>query len=109
MKAHPFFEEHYLQHGKIWVDGTHHFQKTGKPLRNFASQIEITQLIEDLPVIAAKGFTNLALNCYWHHFNPSGDGSIEVPLDPLKELIAAIRAHGMYASLSVETYGVGGG
>lgn len=109
MKPHPFFNKHSLAQGKIWVDGIHHFQKTGKPLRNFADPEAIAGLIEDLPVIAAKGFTNLALNCYWHHFNPSGDGSIEVPIEPLKKLIEAIHSHGMYASLSVETYGVGGG
>jgi hypothetical protein len=41
--------------------------------------------------------------------NPSGDGRIEASLEPLRELIRAIHRHGMHASLSVETYGVGGG
>ena len=109
MKLHPYFNNHALSEGKLWVDDTHLFVKTGKPLRDYSQAGSIDLLIEDLPTIAAKGYNNLALNCYWHHFNPSGDGKIEVSLDPLRKLIKAIRAHGMYASLSVETYGVGGG
>jgi hypothetical protein len=109
MKIHPYFKDHALSNGKLWVNGAHRFLKTGKPLRNYADAGAINQLIEDLPIIAAKGYSNIALNCYWHHFNPSGDGEIEVSLDPLRKLIRAIKAQGMYASLSVETYGVGGG
>ncbi|MEO0510973.1 MAG: hypothetical protein AAF065_14075 [Verrucomicrobiota bacterium] len=106
---HAYFEGHELRSGKLWVDGEHMFQKTGKPLRNFAIASEVEKLIDDLPLIAAKGYTNLALNCYWHHFDFTGDGSIDTSLEPIRKLIAAIRKNGMYASLSVETYGVGGG
>ncbi|MEM6601795.1 MAG: hypothetical protein AAF649_10455 [Verrucomicrobiota bacterium] len=109
MRNHPFFDCHALVNGKLLVDGKHSFLKTGKPLRNFSDEQDIAQLIRDLPVLVSKNYRNLALNCYWHHFNPSGDGNIEVSLEPLRQLIAAIREHGMYASLSVETYGVGGG
>ncbi|MEM1222004.1 MAG: hypothetical protein AAGH40_04515 [Verrucomicrobiota bacterium] len=109
MKKHGFFENHLLEHGKLWVDGKHKFLKTGKPLRNFGKAEDCEALIKDLPIIQSKGYSNLALNCYWHHFNPSGNGLIEVSVEPLKKLIAAIQEHGMYASLSVETYGVGGG
>ena len=109
MKPHPYFKNHALSEGKLWVNGKHYFVKTGKPLRDYSDAESINLLIEDLETIAAKGYNNLALNCYWHHFNPSGDGQIEVSLDPLRKLIKAIQAHGMHASLSVETYGVGGG
>jgi hypothetical protein len=109
MLTHPFIRNHHLEHGKLWVDGEHHFQKTGKPLRNFADAKQVNDLIVDLPIIAEKGYTNLALNCYWHHFDLTGNGQIEVSVEPLKKLITAIHEAGMYASLSVETYGVGGG
>ena len=109
MKPHPYFTDHELRNGKLYTKGTHKFLKTGKPLRDFADREEVEQLIRDLPIIKGKGYDNLALNCYWHHFNPSGDGSIEVSLDPLRRLVRAIRDMGMYVSLSVETYGVGGG
>jgi hypothetical protein len=109
MKQHPYFPHHILEGGKLWVKGRHIFLKTGKPLRNYADYAEAEQLIRDLPKIVAKGYRNLAINCYWHHFNPSGDGRIEVSLEPLKKLVTAIRAEGMYATLSIETYGVGGG
>jgi hypothetical protein len=69
----------------------------------------VKRLRQDLPRLVDKGYHNLALNCYWHHFNPSGDGRVEVSTEPLQELVQAIREVGMYASLSVETYGVGGG
>lgn len=109
MKPHPYFPDHILKDGQLWAGGAHKFLKTGKPLRNFADVGEVNQLIQDLSIIRGKGYDNLSLNCYWHHFNPSGDGDIEVSLDPLRSLIEAIRSAGMYVSLSVETYGVGGG
>lgn len=109
MNSHPYFEGHALKDGKLWVNDAHKFLKTGKPLRDYGNAGQIEALIADLPIIAAKGYSNIAINCYWHHFNPSGNGQIEVSVEPLKKLIAAIQAQGMYASLSVETYGVGGG
>ncbi|MEM9399814.1 MAG: hypothetical protein AAF984_06360 [Verrucomicrobiota bacterium] len=109
MKQHSYFKNHFLKDGKLWVDEKHLFLKSGKPLRNYGNEEQIEQLIEDLPLIASKHYNNIAINCYWHHFNPSGNGKIEVDLSPLKKLIEKIHDHGMYASLSVETYGVGGG
>ncbi len=98
-----------LRGGRLYVDGEWKFMKSGKPLRDYGNAGQIEELISHLPAIAAKGFTNLSLNCYWHHFDFVGDGSISVSLEPLRKLIDAINAHGMFASLSVETYGVGGG
>ena len=109
MKPHPFIKNHCLDSGKLWVDGEHIFLKTGKPLRDFGNVKQVDRLIADLPIIASKGYNNLSLNCYWHHFNPSGDGQIETDTAPLEKLIKAIKALDMYVSLSVETYGVGGG
>jgi hypothetical protein len=109
MKLHSFFKNHALKDGKLWVNGEHLFLKTGKPLRNYGNAEQIDALIADLTIIKSKGYNNLVLNCYWHHFNPSGDGHIERSVEPLKKLVQAIREHGMYVSLSVETYGVGGG
>jgi hypothetical protein len=109
MKLHPFNSSLYLQDGRLWKDDSHQFLKIGKPLRNFSSETEIEQLIADLPRIQKAKYDSLALNCYWHHFNPSGDGSIEVSLEPLKKLICNIQSQGLYVSLSFETYGVGGG
>ena len=99
-----------LRHGKLWVDGVHRFLKIGKPLLDFASAADVDAFIAELPVIQGKGFDVLELNCYWHHFDPDGDGKIaSAVLDPLRKLIDAIADHGMFPSLSVETYGVGGG
>ncbi len=109
MRAHPYFKDHELRDGKLWISGEHRFLKTGKPLRDYGDATAVESIIEEIPIIAGKGYDNLALNCYWHHFNPSGDGRIEYSLEPLKKLIRAIHEHGMYTSLSVETYGVGGG
>ncbi|NDV61582.1 hypothetical protein G0Q06_03885 [Puniceicoccales bacterium CK1056] len=109
MHIHPYKTGHCLRDGRLYVNDEHQFLKTGKPLRNYGDPTEVRKLMADLPVIASKGYKNLAINCYWHHFNPSGDGRIEVSLEPLYDLLKAVDAHGMYASLSVETYGVGGG
>ncbi|MEX0322629.1 MAG: hypothetical protein AB3N63_10755 [Puniceicoccaceae bacterium] len=109
MRTHPYLDGHELRDGKLWVNGEHRFLKTGKPLRNYGDADEVESIIEELPIIASKGYDNLALNCYWHHLNPTGDGQIEKSVEPLSRLIQAIHDHGMYTSLSVETYGVGGG
>ncbi len=98
-----------LKNGALYVDGQWRFMKTGKPLRNFADAAQVDQLIADLALLKAKGYTNLELNCYWHHFDTAGDGSIAHSLEPLRRLIDAIQTQGMFASLSVETYAVGGG
>ncbi len=98
-----------LKDGKLFIDGKYTFMKSGKPLRNYGKADEIETLISHLPIIAKKGYTNLALNCYWHHFDFVGDGTISADIAPLRKLIDAINANGMFASLSVETYGVGGG
>lgn len=109
MHSHPYLPEHELRDGRLYVRGRHKFLKTGKPLRNYAKAEDVDGLILDLPKLLSKHYSNIAINCYWHHFNPSGDGRIEVSLEPLKRLLSALRECGMYASLSVETYGVGGG
>ena len=102
--------EFELRRGKMWIDGQHRFLKIGKPLLNFASSRDVDAFITDLPILREKRFNVLELNCYWHHFDPDGDGKL-VPavLEPLNRLIEQILAHGMFPSLSVETYGVGGG
>lgn len=99
-----------LYKGRLYVDGKYTFLKTGKPLRNFGSKKECERFIaEDLPVIKKKGFNNLVLNCYWHQFDSDGNGTIDVDTAPLRAVIDKINELGMFASIAVETYGVGGG
>jgi acetyl esterase/lipase len=98
-----------IHDGKLYVDGRWVFLKIGKPLRVFSDPKVCQKLAEDLPTLKAKGYNALELNCYWHHFDKDGDGTIDVSLEPLAGLIEAIHAQGMFPCLSVETYGVGGG
>lgn len=98
-----------LRDGRLFVKGQWVFLKIGKPLRNFANPSGCQKLAADLPQLAAKGYNALELNCYWHHFDTDGDGTIDVSLEPLARLIDAIFDRGMFPCLSVETYGVGGG
>lgn len=98
-----------LREGRLLVDGTHVFLKTAKPLRDFGNAEECEQLMRDLPILKDKRFTSIALNCYWHHLDPDGDGVPEVSLEPLRSLVDAILEAGLFCCLSVETYGVGGG
>ncbi len=95
--------------GRLHVDGQWVFLKIAKPLRNFADPREVQQLIDDLPVLQAKHYNAIAINCYWHHFDRDGDGVLDASCAPLSQLIDAIAARGMFPCLSVETYGVGGG
>lgn len=98
-----------LRNGKVWIDGSHQFLKIGKPQLDFSCPRQIDAFISELGIVKSKRFDCLELNCYWHHLDPNGDGKIEVSLEPLNRLIDAISDHGMFACLSVETYGVGGG
>lgn len=98
-----------IKDGKFYFDGKWKFLKIAKPLRNFADANAVDKLIKDLDIIKGKGYTNIAINCYWHHFDTNGDGVPEASLQPLRLLIDEIYQKGMYPSLSVETYSVGGG
>jgi len=98
-----------LRQGKLLVEGECRFLKIGKPLRDYSNAEEIEQLIADLDIIQSKNYNCLELNCYWHHMDRDGDGIVDVDVAPLNRLIDEIGSRGMFVSLSVETYGVGGG
>lgn len=98
-----------LRDGKLLVDCKPVFLKTAKPLRDFSDPEACRRLAGELEILRSKGFNAVSLNCYWHHFDHDGDGTIDVPLGPLSTLIDAIHGKGMFPCLSVETYGVGGG
>ena len=98
-----------LRDGRFYDDGEWVFLKIAKPLRNFGNKSQVDQLIAALDVLQAKNYNCLELTCYWHHFDPEGDGEISVSLEPLNRLIHAIWERGMYVSVGVETYAVGGG
>lgn len=83
--------------------------KVGKPLYNFADSSQCKSLMAALPVLKAKNYTALELNCYWKQFDFDGDGGIDVSLASFNELIDSIWNIGMYPCVSVETYAVGGG
>ena len=98
-----------IKNGKFYFDGEWKFLKIAKPLRNFADKLAVDQLIRDLDLLKEKGYTNVAINCYWHHFDHDGDGIPDESLEPLRNLVDEVYRKGMYPSLSVETYSVGGG
>jgi hypothetical protein len=101
--------EWVIRDGKLWVDGQWVFLKIAKPLRNFADEGQVEQLIKDLDVLQLKHFNCIEINCYWHHFDRNGDGTPDVPTKALRKLVDAIYDRGMFPCISVETYGVGGG
>jgi len=105
----PNYETWEIKDGKFYQDGKWHFLKIGKPLVNFGSKQAVDELITMLPIIKEKHYNVIELNCYWHQFDFDGDGNIDVCTEPLKNLVDTIYAMGMYPSLSVETYAVGGG
>jgi hypothetical protein len=99
----------HLRDGKLFVAGKPAFLKTAKPLRNFADPEACRRLAGDLEILQGKGYNAVSLNCYWHHFDHDGNGTIDTTLEPLSALIDVIYKKGMFPCLSVETYGVGGG
>lgn len=98
-----------IENGKFYIDGKWKFLKIAKPLRNFADIEDVDQLINDLDLLKRKNYNCVEINCYWHHFDMDGDGIPDTSLEPLKKLVDTIYEKGMYPSLSIETYSVGGG
>lgn len=98
-----------IENGKFYYDGQWKFLKIAKCLINFSDPVAVDKLIDQLDIIKGKNYTNIELNCYWHHFDMDGDGVPDKSLEPLNKLINAIYDKGMYPCLSVETYAVGGG
>jgi hypothetical protein len=97
-----------IRDGKLLVDGKWTFLKIAKPLINFADAAAVDRLIADLPVLKAKHYNAIEINCYWHQFDPAGDAS-DLHTGPLTKFVNAVAEQGMFPCLSVETYGVGGG
>jgi hypothetical protein len=97
-----------LRDGKMFIDGRWVFLKIAKPLLNYADAAAVDSFIPHLPVLKEKHYSVVEINCYWHHFDRTGDMA-DLPTAPLRKFIDAVDAAGMYPCLSVETYGVGGG
>ena len=98
-----------IHDGKFFDDGKWVFLKTAKPLINYADANSVNSLIKKLDILKEKHYNAVEMNCYWHHFDSNGDGLIDVSLLPLRRMVEAVYARGMYPCLSVETYAVGGG
>ena len=98
-----------IRDGKFYLNDKWVYLKIAKPLGNMADPNFINALIGKLDIMKAKNYNTIELNCYWHHFDPNGDGIPDVSLKPLNDLIYSIYARGMNPCLSVETYAVGGG
>lgn len=98
-----------LKDGRVYVDGEHVFLKVAKTLHDFGQANFCDRLIEDLDILQEKHYNTIALTAYWHHFDRTGDGTVDVSTEPLRRLINAIRERGMFVGFAVETYGVGGG
>lgn len=97
-----------IRDGKMYVHGKWKFLKIAKPLINYADEASVDRLIKDLPILKAKHYDVIEINCYWHQFDPAGDCS-DLNTAPLTKFINAVADNGVYPSLSVETYAVGGG
>lgn len=98
-----------IRGGRFYLNGERLLLKVAKPIRNFGKVAEVERLIADLPVLKAKNYNAIEINCYWHQFDMDGDGKPDVSLAPLRGLVDAIHGAGMFPCVSVETYGVGGG
>lgn len=98
-----------IRDGQFFLDGKKVFLKIAKPLVNYASEKGCQEVLNDLDLLREKYYNTIEMNCYWHHFDTDGDGVIDQPTEPLRKLVDAIYAKGMYPCIGVETYSVGGG
>jgi hypothetical protein len=98
-----------MREGRFYDNGEWVFLKIGKPLNDYGSAERVDMMIAALDTLQAKNYNCLEMICYWHNFDPDGDGEIEVSLEPFSRLINEVHRRGMYVSIGVETYAVGGG
>jgi hypothetical protein len=98
-----------IREGRFYVEGKPVFLKIGTPLRDFGKAEECEELIQALDLLKEKHYNALKINCYWHQFDFTGDGSIDATMEPLIRLLDTMEEKNIFPILSIETYGVGGG
>ncbi|MBQ7458495.1 MAG: hypothetical protein IJS70_04925 [Bacteroidales bacterium] len=103
------FTKWEIRDGRFYLDGKWTFLKIAKPLVNYASESSCRQIMDNLDIYRSKYYNAIEMNCYWHFFDDDGDGTIDHSLEPLRALVDAIYAKGMFPCIGVETYSVGGG
>lgn len=97
-----------ISNGKFYFDNQWVFLKIARPLLNYADEKQVDNMISNLKILKQKNYNTILITCYWEHFDINGDGKVDVSLEPLNRVINAVYKMGMYPSLSVETYPVGG-
>ena len=105
----PQADKWEIRDGRCFHNGKWQFMKIAKALGNLTDSVTVDQLIANLDTLKARHYTAVEMTCYWHHFDPDGDGVPEKTLRHLNRYIDAIYAKGMCPCLGVETYAVGGG
>jgi hypothetical protein len=98
-----------IKDGKFYLDGKHVFLKIAKPLRTYQMEDQCKAEIAQIQKLREKYYNCMEIGLDWSWFDLTGDGEVNVSLKPLKELIEAVYNAGMYPSLGITTYSVGGG
>jgi hypothetical protein len=103
-----------MRQGRFYRNGQWVFLKTGKLLRPFDQSGTADGVIAEIDVMVDRlNYNNFSLNIYPHAFDADADGRVDVDKVVAWQGIGRILDHcwqrGIFASLSFETYNVGGG
>jgi hypothetical protein len=103
-----------IRNGRFYCNGQWVFLKTGKLLRAFEEPDTADRVIADIDVMVDKlNYNSFSINIYPDRFDSDADGRIDPGRRRAYENIGRILDHcwrrGVFASLSFETYNVGGG
>jgi hypothetical protein len=103
-----------IRNGRFYVDDQWVFLKTGKLLRVFGTATTTNQFVADINVmIDPLRYNHIVFNIYPDQFDTTASGRVDASRQPgvevIKKLIDHCWARGVFVSLSIETYNVGGG
>ncbi len=103
-----------MREGRFHRNGQWVFVKTGKMLRSFEQPGMADRVIADIDVMVGRlNYNNFSLNIYPDQFDADADGRVDPGRRQAQQEIGRILDHcwrrGIFASLSFETYNVGGG
>lgn len=103
-----------IRDGRFQRNGRWVFLKTGKLLRGFEDPATADRVIRDVDLLVDRHhYNHFSLNIYPDQFDRDADGRVDdarrAAYDGIGRILDHCWARGVFASLSFETYNVGGG
>ncbi len=97
-----------IHDGKFYIDGKWKFLKIAKPLTITSNPPEAQEIIDELDDMARYHYNTVEICCSWDWYDTDGDGHLDKSVEPLRKVVDAVYAKGMYPCINLGNYSVGG-